>query len=40
MYAVWFTFDAEDEQYLSEKIRELSIEYASKNSSHTLQPMD
>ena len=30
MYAIWFTFDEKDEQYLTEKIRELSIEYDSQ----------
>ena len=30
MYAVWFTFDEKDEQYLTEKIQELSTEYASQ----------
>ena len=31
MFAVWFTFDKKDEQYLAEKIIHLSIEYESQS---------
>ena len=31
MFAIWFTFDKKDEQYLSEKIRDLGTEYKSQS---------